>query len=352
MVAEPVRLMIEALQQLRHSPEPGRIRATEQGHEGDGRPLLHELSRQLERDRATGAVAGNAIGTVGPECPDPLGEVGRQLLDARDGLALAIYAGRLQPEERLILAQLLRQEAEREHVAIVSGHGKHRDALAAGLKRHDGPLPPSQRIRRLEELDDSALFLSQLIAQCRRQDAGRRSAPQLVAFRPDLDLAAAQFLEKGRHDHRTISSRSPASCAGGGVCAFAIHDSPSMTPASPARVGRSKRSRSGTSTPKTSRIRDTALIATSDCPPRSKKSSSTPTCSTLSSSVQMRASRASVSVNGRPAFASGATPGAVGWAGGADGVPSNETAGSGCGSILPFGVRGNASMRTNAAGTI
>src|ERR1700758_5140908 len=112
MVAEPVRLMSEALQELRCAPEPARIRAAEQGHESDGRALLHELSRQLERDRATGAVARDDIGTVGLECPDPLGEVGRQLLDTREGLALAIYAGRLQPEERLILAQLLREEAE------------------------------------------------------------------------------------------------------------------------------------------------------------------------------------------------------------------------------------------------
>src|SRR5690349_5505721 len=112
VVAEPVRLMTEPLQELRHAPEPRGIRAAEQGNEGDRRSLLRELSRQLERDRATGAVAGDGIGTVGPECPDPLGKVGRQLLDAREGRALAIYAGRLQPEERLILAQLLRQEAE------------------------------------------------------------------------------------------------------------------------------------------------------------------------------------------------------------------------------------------------
>src|SRR5689334_8664275 len=112
VVPEPVRLMAEALQELRHPPEPGWIRAAEEGNEGDRRSLLHELSRQLECDRATGAVAGDGIGSVGLECPDPLGEVGRQLLDASEGLALAIYTGRLQPKERLILAQSLRQEAE------------------------------------------------------------------------------------------------------------------------------------------------------------------------------------------------------------------------------------------------
>src|SRR5690349_22738766 len=85
VVAEPVRLMTEPLQELRHAPEPRGIRAAEQGNEGDRRSLLRELSRQLERDRATGAVAGDGIGTVGPECPDPLGKVGRQLLDAREG---------------------------------------------------------------------------------------------------------------------------------------------------------------------------------------------------------------------------------------------------------------------------
>src|SRR5207245_11716456 len=105
-------LMTEALQEPRHAPETAWIGAAEQGNECDRRSLLHELSRQLERDRATGAVAGDGIGSVGMECQDPLGKVGRQLLDAREGLALAIYTGRLQPEERLILAQLLRQEAE------------------------------------------------------------------------------------------------------------------------------------------------------------------------------------------------------------------------------------------------
>src|SRR5690349_19985781 len=112
VVAEPVRLMTEPLQELRHAPEPRGIRAAEQGNEGHRRSLLRELSRQLERDRATGAMTGDGIGTVRPECPDPLGKVGRQLLDAREGCDLVIYAWTLQHEARLILAQLLRLEAQ------------------------------------------------------------------------------------------------------------------------------------------------------------------------------------------------------------------------------------------------
>src|SRR5438552_7135563 len=96
----------EAQPQLRQEPEPGWIGAAEQGEDGDGRALLQELSRQLERDRATGAVAGDCIWTVGPECPDLRGKVRGQFLDAREGLALAIDTGRLQPEERLIVAQV------------------------------------------------------------------------------------------------------------------------------------------------------------------------------------------------------------------------------------------------------
>jgi len=66
--------------------------------------MLQELSRQLESDRAAGAVAGNHVRTVGPECEDLRRKVRGQVLNARDGLALAIETGGLQPEERLIVA--------------------------------------------------------------------------------------------------------------------------------------------------------------------------------------------------------------------------------------------------------
>ena len=63
-------------------------------------------------------------------------------------------------------------------------------------------------------------------------------------------------------------------------------------------VGFSNKVRVWMSTPKMSRMRDTARIAISESPPRSKKSSWRPTCSAFSSSAQMAAIACSVSVSG------------------------------------------------------
>jgi len=65
-----------------------------------------------------------------------------------------------------------------------------------------------------------------------------------------------------------------------------------MASAIVATVERSKRLRSGKSTPNTSRTRDTTLIASNECPPISKKSSFTPTLGTLSKLGPKRRERA------------------------------------------------------------
>ena len=70
----------------------------------DGRALLQELSRQLERDRAAGAVSRNHIWTLRPECADLRREVGGEVHNAREGLARAIETRRLQAEKRLLVA--------------------------------------------------------------------------------------------------------------------------------------------------------------------------------------------------------------------------------------------------------
>ncbi|GAA2158907.1 hypothetical protein GCM10009727_70170 [Actinomadura napierensis] len=54
-------------------------------------------------------------------------------------------------------------------------------------------------------------------------------------------------------------------------------DAPATTAASPATVGWSNNSDNGTSTPSTPRIREITCVASSECPPSSKKLSSTPT---------------------------------------------------------------------------
>src|SRR5213592_3811248 len=123
--ADTLHLVSEALSKLRQNPEPGRVGAAEQGDEADGRAILEKLSRQLEGDRAAGTVAGNHIRTVGPECLDLGRKVCGQILNACDRLALAVETRGLQPEERLIVAQMPDQGAITEHIAIVPGDGKN-----------------------------------------------------------------------------------------------------------------------------------------------------------------------------------------------------------------------------------
>ena len=86
------------------------------------------------------------------------------------------------------------------------------------------------------------------------------------------------------------------------------------TAARPATVGWSNSAASGTSVPNTSRTREITRVASSECPPRSKKSSSAPTRSTPSTCAQIPASSSSVSparrhypspVSGRPASGGG-----------------------------------------------
>ena len=60
---------------------------------------------------------------------------------------------------------------------------------------------------------------------------------------------------------------------------------PRREPRSPATVGASNSARTASSTPSTDRIRLTSRVASSECPPRSKKSSSTPTAGTPSTSA-------------------------------------------------------------------
>src|SRR5262245_43917768 len=54
-------------------------------------------------------------------------------------------------------------------------------------------------------------------------------------------------------------------------------DPPAPPPANPAGVDASNTRRTGTSTPNTERTRDTRRVANNECPPNTKKSSSTPT---------------------------------------------------------------------------
>lgn len=70
---------------------------------------------------------------------------------------MPIDTWRLEPEKRLILAQVLHESAEAEGVAIVSAYGKNGSARPARLQRHDGPLLPCKRPGLKQIFQDLAL---------------------------------------------------------------------------------------------------------------------------------------------------------------------------------------------------
>src|SRR6266516_717200 len=104
---DPSHLLAQAPPELRRQAVPGGIRAAEQRHETHARSALYQLSRQLERHGAAGAAPGQDVRAVRLERPDLFREVRREVLHARERLAPAVEPGRLEPEERLVVAQLL-----------------------------------------------------------------------------------------------------------------------------------------------------------------------------------------------------------------------------------------------------
>jgi hypothetical protein len=128
----------------------------------------------------------------------------------------------------------------------------------------------------------------------------------------------------------------PAGTTGGRAGSSARRIS-STRAASSATVGPSKSARSGSSTANTSLTRETTRMASSECPPSSKKLASTPTVSSRRVSAQIPASTSSAGVRGATCRSAPA---------------AYSGAGSALGSSLPFGVSGMLSSRTNAAGTM
>ncbi len=112
-----------------------------------------------------------------------------------------------------------------------------------------------------------------------------------------------------------------------------------MDAARPARVGASNRARNGSSTPSTSRTRETTWVASSEWPPSSKKLSpgAMAGAGTLSNADQTPASSSSAGLRSldRSASCRSATGG-----------------GNARRSTLPFGVRGRAGSSTSTAGTM
>ena len=138
MPDDAVHLRPHALPQLRQPPVRGRIGRAEQGEKADRRAVLQELSCHLESDRAARAEAGDDARTLRTECADLGGEVRGEILDARERLALAVETGRLEPVQRLIVAQVSYEDAIAEDVPVVSTHREHGRVLTVRLERHDG----------------------------------------------------------------------------------------------------------------------------------------------------------------------------------------------------------------------
>ncbi len=110
--------------------------------------------------------------------------------------------------------------------------------------------------------------------------------------------------------------------------------------AKPVSDGASNSARSGSSTPNASRTREINCVASSEWPPRSKKVSACPTRSTWSNSTHSSARRISVAVDGGLNWVSGLP------------LPCGTWRRRAARSTLPLGVRGKASSRTKAAGSM
>src|SRR5439155_9125980 len=251
--------------------------------------------------------------------------------------ALTVAARRLQPIERLIVAQVLREGAVAEDVAVVSGHGKNGSAPSARLQRHDGALLPGKHFGRTQEFQDILLALLQLNAQLGCQRVRRSITPQPIAVGHDLNIAAAQLGEQGSHAHNSISTLLSATA---GCCPErATHARASMASASAETVGRSKRTRSGKSRPEAARNCNMSRAAMSEWPPRSKKLSNTPKSVRPSTPRNTLATISSLGVRGSTATALGNPSPRLG-------------AGIALRSSLPLWVRGSALSMTKWAGTM
>src|SRR5207248_360504 len=96
------------------------------------------------------------IRTARLERPHLVGEVRCEVLHPRERRASTVEPRGLEAEERLVVAQLLRQGAVAEHVAVVPGYGEHGSARAAPLERHDRALLSRKRLARAQQLQDLA----------------------------------------------------------------------------------------------------------------------------------------------------------------------------------------------------
>jgi hypothetical protein len=207
MFERPLELDLEPLAQSRESPVAGREGSAEEAENTEPGPTLEKLSRKFEGDRSTSAKADNAIRTIWLERLDFVGEEGGQILDAGQGLRGSVKTRRLQAKEGLLLSQVPCQGAEAEDIPVMAAKSKHGRARPAWLQRHDGMLLPGERGSRMQEIQNLAFVLAQLVPQLGGQRAERSIAPQLIAVRPDLNIPVTEHRKEKGDLHNTTSSR-------------------------------------------------------------------------------------------------------------------------------------------------
>ncbi len=169
--------------------------------------------RELERDGAAGAVAGNDEAHLRTERANLRGEVRGKILDRRQRLAFAVKARRAKSEERLLGSQVPREQRDsrtrrrcvrrRQRPALASPRGCSGTIARCCRAGGFGATAGTRRSRPFARVAASR--------SAGRERTGRRIASQLVPVGPDPNVAASQLREKVRRrsqgDFLAIASR-------------------------------------------------------------------------------------------------------------------------------------------------
>jgi hypothetical protein len=96
----------------------------------------------------------------------------------------------------LIRPQVLDELPVGKDIAVMAADRKHRIPGSARLQRHDRALLFGELICCAQKRQDVRLADLQLGPEVRAQDSGLRAAAQLIAFRPDPNIATSQLGKK------------------------------------------------------------------------------------------------------------------------------------------------------------
>ncbi len=167
---------------------------------------------------------------------------------------------------------------------------------AGALMRCTGPSDSPWNVVRRDSWRCTRASRARRIASASRVPASSRVNGMLKAALPGSSWSR-NHTRCCEYDRGSFCARDTRSM-GGSVPASPALTEASMRAASAATVGARNSSRSGSSTPKDARMRETTRVASSEWPPTSKKLSSAPTRGRPSTSAQSVASFSSVGVRG------------------------------------------------------